>query len=530
MDCMDEHDIQFATSLNIDDESERDTSSHGDSSSSSNNSLNNYLAIPPPVSPPGQPQPTNLPLLTACYISALTVGATTYAFSFYSNDLKTSLDLSQNQLDTLSSATFCAGIFSWLPGMVVDAWGARRAMALGGTSNAIMLSLYWAIATEHLKVHDIEWLIFMLSALSVVTFMGCALITGSVFKVIVESCACGTKGKAVGCAKGYVGVGSGVYVCLFGAFFGNSSEGGGSGSGLGSLNFLLMAAALSFLAATLPALLFLPKQSPTSSTSVYRSRSDGTRRIHFFVVYLGLISLGLWVVGSSLMELHADEQAISGGARGVDPSILNKTLLQERDSMLLSDGSDLRMVRESSRILTSSSTEISWGNAFVLMFLWWGPPLSLLCLSPGREFAGDSIISPEDGAPSSVDCDDDNDINNLETEGVNGSLDSGIDVEEEDAFSHNGLPTSIRVSFGLKNCESERGVGGDHVLDARDRGFTLLQMLRTSPAWLMAWTYVILVSTTSTFVSADFGNKLTYYMTYSASIVISGWWRHTHDN
>jgi hypothetical protein len=82
----------------------------------------------------------------------------------------------------------------------------------------------------------------------------------------------------------------------------------------------------------------------------------------------------------------------------------------------------------------------------------------------------------------------------------------------------------------LRNCESEIGVGGDHVLDARDRGFTLLQMLRTSPAWLMAWTYVILVNATSTFVSADFGHQLTYYVTYSASIVISGWWRHTHDN
>ena len=527
MDCMDEQDIQFATSLDIENDSERDTSSHGDSSS--NDSLNNYLAIPP-ASPTGQQQPTNLPLLTACYISALTVGATTYAFSFYSNDLKTSLNLSQNQLDTLSSATFCAGIFSWLPGMVVDAWGARRAMALGGTSNAIIISLYWAIATEHIKVHDIDLLIIMLSALSVVTFMGCALITGSVFKVIVESCASGTKGKAVGCAKGYVGVGSGVYVCLFGALFGNSSKGGGSGSGLESLNFLLMAAVLSFLAATLPALLFLPEQSPTSSTSVYRSRSDGTRRIHFLVVYLGLISLGLWVVGSSLMELHANEQAISGGARGVDPSILNKTLSQERDSMMLSDGSDLRMVRESSRVLTSSSTGINWGNAFVILFLWWAPALSLLCLPPRKEFAGDSINYPEESAQSSFDCDIDDDEINLETEGVNGRVDSGIDVEEEDMFRHDGLPTSSRVSFGLRNCESEIGVGGDHVLDARDRGFTLLQMLRTSPAWLMAWTYVILVNATSTFVSADFGHQLTYYVTYSASIVISGWWRHTHDN
>jgi hypothetical protein len=490
MDCLDD---------GIEDESERVTSSRGDSSP--NNSHNNYLSIPPLISPSGQKQSSNLPLLTACYISALTVGAPIYAFSFYSTDLKTSLDLSQNQLDTLSSATFCAGIFSWLPGMIVDAWGARRAMALGGTSNAILFSLYWAIATEHIKILDIDLLIFLLSALSVVTFMGCALITGSVFKVIVESCGSGTKGKAVGCAKGYVGVGSGVYVCLFGALFGSSSEGGGSGSGLESLNFLLMAAVLSFLAATLPALLFLPKQSPTSSTSAYRSRTDshvvsekgktmegGIQPIHFRVVYAGLISLGLWVVGSSLMDLHADEPAISGGAHGVDPSILNKTLSRERDSMLLSDGSDLHMVRESSRILDSLSTGVNWGKVFVLLLLWWGPPLSLLCLRPPRkEFAWDSISSPGENAQSSFNWDDENDENDLELEGVSGRVDSSIELEEEDTFSRDG----------------------NHVLDARGGDFTLLQMLRTSPAWLMAWTYVILVNAGSTFVSTDFWDQLT---------------------
>ena len=164
---------------------------------------------------------TNLPLLSACYTAALTTGATTYAFSFYSNALKSSLHLSQNQLDTLSSAIFCAGILSWIPGMVVDSFGARFAMTVGGIGNMINLSCYWMIVTERWKIWNINVLIFVLSALGVFIFVGCALVTGSVFKVIVESCGKGTKGKAVGCAKGYVGVGSGVYVCLFSALFGS---------------------------------------------------------------------------------------------------------------------------------------------------------------------------------------------------------------------------------------------------------------------------------------------------------------------
>lgn len=482
----DGNDIHPVSSLHIDNESERDTVPH-DGESPSNNSMNEHLAIPPPMlsSPPGRQRPTNLPLLTACYISALTVGATTYAFSFYSNDLKTSLNLSQNQLDTLSSSTFCAGIFSWLPGMVVDAWGARRAMALGGTSNAIILSLYWAIATGRFELRDVDSLIYLLSALSVVTFMGCALITGSVFKVIVESCASGTKGKAVGCAKGYVGVGSGVYVCLFGALFGSSSSGGGSDSELKSLNFLLMAAVLSFLAATLPALLLLPRQSPTSSTSVYKSLRDGTRPIHFRVVYVGLISLGVWVVGTSLMDLRADEPSSNNdGSSGVNPSILNKKLLVERDSLLSSDGLESIVARElyeSSKNLLSSLAGV--GNAFIILLLWWGPALTLLCFPPRKEFDDNSDHSPVDRAPSIFNCDDRSDEDNLEMEGFHDR-----NLEEEDTFVNVGVPTS---SYGSNNDEIE--TCGDHVLDARDRGFTLLQMLRTTPAWLMAWTYVILV-------------------------------------
>jgi hypothetical protein len=482
----DGNDTRTVSSLHIDNASERDSSPRARGEFQPSNSTNEYLAIPSPLSsPPGRQRSTNLPLLAACYISALTVGATTYAFSFYSNDLKTSLDLSQNQLDTLSSSTFCAGVFSWLPGMVVDAWGARRAMALGGTSNAIMLGLYWAIATERLELRDVDSLIVLLSAFGVVTFMGCALITGSVFKVIVESCASGTKGKAVGCAKGYVGVGSGVYVCLFGALFGTSTSGGGSDSELKSLNFLLMAAVLSFLAATLPALLLLPMQSSTSSMSAYKSLRDGTRDVHFRVVYVGLISLGVWVVGTSLMNLRANEQSANNdGASVVSPSILNEKPLSESDPLLVSDGLESITVRESYEY----SRNLGVGNAFIILLLWWGPALSLLCLPPRKEFDDDSNHSPVGRASSTFNCDDPPDEDNLEMEGFHDSVDPGISLEEEDAFVHVGIPTS---SYGSSNDGIE--ICGDHFFDARDRGFTLLQMLRTTPAWLMAWTYVILV-------------------------------------
>ena len=513
---------------------------------------------------------TNLPLLTACYMSALTTGATTYAFSFYSSALKTSLHLSQNQLDTLSSATFCAGILSWIPGMIVDAYGAKFALSMGGLSNTIFLTLYWIIATETIQLNNVHLLVFTLSLFGVIIFMGCALVTGSVFKVIVESCGKGTKGKAVGCAKGYVGVGSGVYVCLFGALFGYGSGGGGGalppassrmlsflvttlsssttitttileGDGttpqnpeLRSLNFLLMAAVLSFVSATLPALLLLPKQTSSSSgtnDNVYKNRRDGTRSIHFRVVYAGLIMLGVWVVGMSLMELYEEEQH-GGGENSdnntngaIDPSLVNKALSNviESDSPTIitaqHDGGYFteedqtsttilyarKLLHVTSRKLTStSSSETHWGSVFFLLLLWWGPALSLLIIPARKE----GVDVDEDDSSSMI-IYSTSDSNNNERSAFNyddsndeGDNDNRIDDDnfqpieeeerEEETFLQDDMPISSRRI--KKNGErSSDGSSGDHINPVEPRNFTLLQMLKTCTAWLMAYPCVILV-------------------------------------
>ena len=480
-------------------------------------------------------KPTNLPLLTACYMSALTTGATTYAFSFYSSALKTSLHLSQNQLDTLSSATFCAGILSWIPGMIVDAWGARSAMAAGGLSNTVNLTLYWIIATERVHLPDIDVLVLVLSLLGVLIFMGCALVTGSVFKAIVESCGPGTKGKAVGCAKGYVGVGSGVYVCLFGALFGSSGpqhlvgpeetsaklssifiqritfladdDNTPQNSELKPLNFLLMAAVLSTLAATLPALILLPKQSSSSSASIneYQSRRDGTRSIHFRVVYAGLLSLGMWVVGTSIAELYDEEERAggspSGSASTSNNTIINNTFALGSDSIIISDhyyledletdhttptSSYARMLLNTTRRLSSVQTH--WGSVFFLLLLWWGPALSLLVI-PARKESVDESIYDDDNECSAFNYDDemnDNGDNRIPNNGVGNDEED----EEEEIFLQDDLPLS---SSRAKNGDRITNNGDNNAADPTERNFNLMQMLKTCPAWLMAYPCVILV-------------------------------------
>eukprot|EP00957_Ditylum_brightwellii_P030451 2306078-Ditylum_brightwellii.AAC.1 len=147
-------------------------------------------------------------------ITAGTTGGTTYAFGLYAGALKHSLHLSQSELDTISSAFFCAGLLSWAPGIVVDRYGPRVAMSTGGVLGAVSLISYWLVSTGMVPVVR-SLVVVTLSLLGVATYVSSALVTGSVFKLIVSHSGKGQKGTAVGAAKGYVGLGSGAYACIF---------------------------------------------------------------------------------------------------------------------------------------------------------------------------------------------------------------------------------------------------------------------------------------------------------------------------
>ncbi len=112
------------------------------------------------------------------------------------------------------------------------------------------LLTYWAVARQFLAVPH-AWLVTTLSILGISIFLSSALVTGSVFKIIVASCGPGTKGSAVGVAKGYVGLGAGAYACIFDAI---------RQPGESDLDFLPMAAFFAMTCATLPALLLLPSR------------------------------------------------------------------------------------------------------------------------------------------------------------------------------------------------------------------------------------------------------------------------------
>ena len=236
---------------------------------------------------------TNIPSLTCAFLSCLTTGGTTYAFGLYGDALKKNLRLSQPQLDTISTANFCAGLFSWIPGMIVDKFGTKRGMIMGGLLGASALTMYWIVAKQFV-VLERELLVPTLSFLGVLIFLSCALITGAVFKIIVSTCGAGTKGTAVGAAKGYVGLGAGLYASLFEAF---------RTKGQSDLDFLPMAAFFFIVCVVLPATILMPSNQQVK-TEVFH---DESTPFHFRILFMSLLAMASLIIFSSLAELYEND-------------------------------------------------------------------------------------------------------------------------------------------------------------------------------------------------------------------------------
>lgn len=172
--------------------------------------------------------------------------------------------------------------------MLVDKWGCKFSMIFGGMAQSAALASYW-FAAHLLSHHNTTVAVVVLSLLGILIFMSNSLVIGSLFKTIVVNCGAGTRGSAVGIAKGYLGLGAGTYSCLFDAV---------RNPGMSDLDFLLMAAILALACIVFPALTLLPSDNTTQQQvqQVVSSR-------HFLVVYIGLLVLALLVVGTSAMFL-----------------------------------------------------------------------------------------------------------------------------------------------------------------------------------------------------------------------------------
>ena len=236
---------------------------------------------------------SNIPSLVVAFCASLTTGGTTYSFGLYGATLQKTLHLQESQVDTISTAFFFAGLFSFLPGMCSDLFGTRIALVSGGCCGCVNLLLYWAVAREYIVVPH-AFIVPLLSVLGIATYLSSALVTGAVFKTVTVACQGGSnKGTAVGIAKGYVGLGSGLYVAIFEAWRSYNES---------NLDFLPMAASFCILAVVVPGLLFLPTKERVSRSTF---RDDSTA-VHYRILYGSFGIMASLIVGSSIAQLFTE--------------------------------------------------------------------------------------------------------------------------------------------------------------------------------------------------------------------------------
>lgn len=400
-------------------------------------------------------QRSNVPSLVCAFMASLTTGGTTYAFGLYGGALKKTLNLTQGQLDTISTAFFVAGLFSWLPGLCADRFGTRVSLSLGGFLGATSLLSYWVVSRQFVVLPH-TWLVPTLSALGVAIFLSNALTTGSVFKIIVSSCGPGTKGSAVGAAKGFVGLGAGAYACLFEAIRRKEES---------DLDFLPMAAFFAICCATVPALMILPTRAQLKAEG---PMEDDATPLHFRTLYFSLLAMALLIAGNSMLEL------MEGNVPGPHQE-------EEEDEEKVGGP--------------------NYGIAFLLVTIWLGPISALLYL-PRRDYReveltvvnhSEQVALEDDQEGQESDEEEQEEVLQSEKGGNKNrrlSASAATDGNENEAEDSNSGEEQATL---LHSVEYDADDSTAHLVVPPPQNYNLAQMLQTPSALLMLWTTTILV-------------------------------------
>ena len=225
-------------------------------------------------------------------LAAATTGGTVYSFSIYGEDLKVSLNLTQTQLSYISTSFFVAGIFSVIPGAIVDRWGPRFSIIAGGSMGAFATITFWLIGREILLCPSLGWTLSMLSLMGITTFMSCALIIGSTFKTVAASCSNTSAPLMIGIAKGYLGLGAGIYTCIFQAIPYTTSR----------LDFLPLCAVGFLTCGVLPASILMPRYQPQESAGATNSGGLRVSKLDSIILYTSFGCLTVLVTGHFVIQ------------------------------------------------------------------------------------------------------------------------------------------------------------------------------------------------------------------------------------
>ena len=176
--------------------------------------------------------------------------------------------------------------------------GMRFSMILGGCSGALSTLVYWAVARQFFHITHV---VAILSVLAIAICLSCGLIIGSIFKLTLICGGPEFKGSAVGVAKGFVGLGAGVYATIFQAL---------RVSGESALDFIPVLAFFFIICAVIPAWLLLPPKGQIKPDLI----EIQTKPLHFYILYVSLFVLACLILVSSIRDiLDEDDEDDSTG-------------------------------------------------------------------------------------------------------------------------------------------------------------------------------------------------------------------------
>ncbi|KAG7359936.1 major facilitator superfamily transporter [Nitzschia inconspicua] len=427
-----------------DDDIHRDLDSDGDGNSPLNTSTHLQQQQPSSETPLPLHQ-TNVPRVCCAILASITTGGTTYAFGLYGDALKKSLHLTQSQLDTISAVFFSAGLLSFIPGGFADKYGTRLGISIGGVTGALALLSFWVVAKGWIPFlsNDPEIVVMVLSTLSVGIFLSCALVTGSVFKIISCQCGPGSKGSAVGVAKGFVGLGSGAYACIFESI---------RQPYMTELDFLPMCAFFFIVAASIPSWFILPSKEHETLVP------DVLTPLHFRLMYASLMVLAMLIIGNALGQLHGDKTAKSNDA-----------------------------------------AHSNYFMALLILTAWWGPIVAQAFLpqkndprSPMALRTEQDSNDEEDEEETLLNYDGDDGNTNDRINHSQSEMSTGIAMEpilpsRLEAMSDDEFVDEEEAEYDTPQQQQRHDSTFEPVNDKN-----LMQMLSTSSAWMMLWSATIL--------------------------------------
>ena len=230
-----------------------------------------------------------MPLLICGFLNPLVLGGTIYSFGFYGNALKQQFHLTQANLDTVSSVFFAAGLLAWIPGMVADRFGVQIGMIVGGIWTTCNIGLYWSLLRQFIVIDNPWFLVACLASMRFLISLSVAMIEAGTYKSVIQYSKPIQRGVSVGLAKGYPGLGTGVFSLMFQTLHSNTN-----------LNFPLMMATFIVIVITIPTSTMVFFRGPCKNDTRVR---DETTDLHYHVLVAGYLALAVLLTGVTVVDL-----------------------------------------------------------------------------------------------------------------------------------------------------------------------------------------------------------------------------------